>query len=114
VGAGGIATEDEIDFDTFAGCVRGDLGTDAVLEHLPDLAVWATKATKINRLPTRRGVSTALRHKSIRPYALYRSRTAVFVGCQRPWNVGYGFNSSAAGWLTVSGRRAFRDDWTAN
>ena len=52
--------------------------------------------------------------ESIRPYALYRSRTAVFVGCQRPWNVGYGFNSSAAGWLTVSGRRAFRDDWTAN
>ena len=66
LGAGGIATEDEIDFDTFAGCVRGDLGTDAVLEHLPDLAVWATKATKINRLPTRRGASTALRHKSIR------------------------------------------------
>jgi hypothetical protein len=69
---------------------------------------------KPGRLPTRRGASIALRHKSIRPYALYRSRTAVFVGCQRPWNVGYGFNSSAAGWLTVSGRRAFRDDWTAN
>jgi hypothetical protein len=30
VGAGGIATEDEIDFDTFAGCVRVDLGTDPV------------------------------------------------------------------------------------
>jgi hypothetical protein len=44
LGAGGIATEDEIDFDTFAGCVRVDHGTDPVLEHLPDLAVWATKA----------------------------------------------------------------------
>jgi len=30
LGAGGIATEDEIDFDTFAGCVRVDLGTDPV------------------------------------------------------------------------------------
>ena len=51
MGAGGIATEDEIDFDTFAGCVRVDLGTDPLLEHLPDLAVWATKAqpSKINQ-----------------------------------------------------------------
>ena len=31
-----------------------------------------------------------------------------------PSRTRFGFNSSAGGWLTVSGRRAFRDDSTAN
>jgi SAM-dependent methyltransferase len=41
--ANGIATEDEIDIDTFAERVRAECGPDPVLTSSPNLAVWARK-----------------------------------------------------------------------
>lgn len=41
--AHGIATEEEIDIDTFAERVSAELGPDPVLVSGPDLAVWARK-----------------------------------------------------------------------
>ena len=41
--AHGIATEEEIDIDTFAERVRVDLGPDPVLVSGPHLAAWARK-----------------------------------------------------------------------
>ena len=39
----GIATEEEIDIETFAERVSAELGPDPVLVSGPHLAVWATK-----------------------------------------------------------------------
>src|SRR6478752_1204385 len=49
-----------------------------------------------------------------RPYRYRWVFELAFLSCERPWDVGYGSVSSARGWLTVSGRSAFRDDLTAD
>ena len=77
-----------------------------------DLEAWTTwlDESRASIIPASE-LATNRSHSSLR---YFMGPELLFLRLSATLDVGYGFDSSAVGWLTVSGRPAFRDDLTAN